>query len=259
MNPVLRESLEVFFVEGHGFPVYFYLLAILAPVEFLALYMPTLGAQVWNGPGNLFAILSSVAVLLIAYFAMRVANQEYAPGRFKPLEHWLREGGLSVGVVVEGRVAFLGVNIVFLLLLAAPLLIWAAAIAHAPPAGLAATLALIPFYAFCYGVWGLVALVLWESEPDNRELAVRCFIGLVVVAALAVYLPLNPVIYMLAIVGQREPPSITAMTWPADSVHFGFHLVLGAAGLAAYRWALGRRLKPDSKTQRRPQPPTHAD
>ena len=52
----------------------------------------------------------------------------------------------------------------------------------------------------------------------------------------------TPVIYLLAIVGQQEPPSVTAMTWPADRVHFGFHLALGAAGLAAYRWALGRRL-----------------
>ena len=246
MNPVLRESLRVFFVEGHGLPVYFYLLATLAPVEFLALYMPTLGAQMWTGPGNLFAILSSVAVLLIAYFAMRVANQEYAPRRFKPLEHWLREGGLSVGVVVEGRVAFLCVNIVFLLLLAAPLLIWAAAIAHVPLAGLAATLALIPFYAFCYGVWGLVALVLWESEPDNRELAVRCFIGLVLVAALAVYLPLNPVIYLLAIAGQRElePFTLAGANWSADGFHLGFHLAFGAAGLVAFHQALRRRLRP---------------
>ena len=247
MNPVLRESLDVFFVEGHGFPVYFYLLIILAPVEFLALYMPTLGEQMWSGPGNLFNTCSSVAVLLIVYFAMRVANQEYASRRFKPLEHWLREGGLSVAAVVEGRVMFLAVNIVCLLILSAPLLMWAAAIAQAPVAGLVATLALIPFYAFCYGVWGLVALVLWERDPDNRELAVRCFIGLVVLASLAVYLPLNPVIYMLAIVGQHEPPSITAVTWPADSVHFGFHLAFGAAGLAAYRWALRRRLEAASK------------
>jgi len=140
-------------------------------------------------------------------------------------------------------VAFIGVNIVFLLLLAAPLLIWAAAIAHVPLAGLTTTLALIPFYAFCYGVWGLVALVLWESEPDNRELAVRCFLGLVVVAALAVYLPLNPVIYMLAIVAQQEPPSITAVTWPADSVHFGFHVAFAASGLVAFHHALRRRLR----------------
>jgi hypothetical protein len=32
-NPVWRESIEVFFVEGHGYQVYFYLLIILTPVE----------------------------------------------------------------------------------------------------------------------------------------------------------------------------------------------------------------------------------
>jgi hypothetical protein len=34
-NPVWRESVEIFFTEGHGFAVYFYLLIIIAPVEFL--------------------------------------------------------------------------------------------------------------------------------------------------------------------------------------------------------------------------------
>ena len=53
MNPVLRDSLEVFFREGHGLPPYFYLLAFLAPIEFLALCTPFLGAQMWSGTGNL--------------------------------------------------------------------------------------------------------------------------------------------------------------------------------------------------------------
>ena len=241
MNPVLRENLDVFFVEEHGFPVYFYLLFILALVEFLALYMATLGAQMWSGPGDLFKICSSTAVLLIVYFALRAANREYAPGRFKPLEHWLRDGGQSAGVVAEGQLAFLVVHIVCLLLISAPLLIWAAAIARAPLTALAAMLALIPFYAFCYGVWGLVALVLWEREQESREIGIRCFIGFVALASLLVY-PLNPVVYLLAVVGQQDPAPLTVggVTWSADSVHFGFHLVFGGAGLAAYRWALGR-------------------
>jgi len=249
MNPVLRDSLRVFFVEGHGLPIYFYLLVILGPVEFLSLYMPTLGAQMWTGPGNLFAICASLAVLMIIYFAVRVANQEYAPRRFKPLEHWLREAGHPAGVVAEGRVAFLVVNVAALALLCAPLLTWAAAIARAPLSALAATLALILFHAFCYGVWGLVALVLWEREQETREVAIRCFIIFLAVASLVVYLPLNPVIYLLAIAGQRElePFTIGALNWSADSFHLGFHLVLGGAGLATYRRALGRRLEAASK------------
>ena len=64
---------------------------MLAPVAFLSLYTSSLGEQMWRGSGNLFKVCSLTALLLIVYFALRVANQEYASGRFKPLEHWLRE------------------------------------------------------------------------------------------------------------------------------------------------------------------------
>jgi len=244
MNPVLRESLEVFFGEGHGLPVYFYLLIILAPVEFLSLYLPSLDAQMWSGSGNLFKVCSSTAVLLIVYFALRVANQEFAPWRFQPLKHWLRDSGQPVGVVAKGQVEFLVVHIVCSLLLSAPLLIWASAIARAPLAGLAVTLALILFYALCYSIWGLVALVLWERRPESRQVVIRCFFFFVAVASLLVYLPLNPVAYLLAVLGRQElaPLSIAGAKWSANSVHFGFHLALGGAGLAAHRWALKRGL-----------------
>src|SRR6185503_2811165 len=123
MNPVLRENVEVFFGEGHVLTVYFYLLVLLAPIEFGSLFTQSLGEQMWNGPGSLFKVCASAAVLLIVYFAVRVADQEYASGRFKPLGHWLRDGKRAVGVVARGREAFLLVNIVCLLLLSAPLLI----------------------------------------------------------------------------------------------------------------------------------------
>jgi len=244
MNPVLRESLEVFFGEGHGLPVYFYLLIILAPVEFLSLYLPSLDAQMWSGSGNLFKVCSSTAVLLIVYFALRVANQEFAPWRFQPLKHWLRDSGQPVRVVAKGQAEFLVVHIVCSLLLSAPLLIWASAIARAPLAGLAVTLALILFYALCYSIWGLVALVLWERRPESRQVVIRCFFFFVAVASLLVYLPLNPVAYLLAVLGRQElaPLSIAGAKWSANSVHFGFHLALGGAGLAAHRWALKRGL-----------------
>ena len=245
MNPVLRENLEVFFGEGHVLKVYYYLLIILAPVQFISLYTSSLGEQMWRGSGNLFKVCSLTALLLIVYFALRVANQEYAPGRFKPLEHWLRDGSQAVGVVARGRVAFLLVHIVCLLLLSAPLLLWAAAISRTPLPGIAATLALIPFYAFCYGVWGLVASVIWERETEGREFIIRGFIFFVVVAALVVYLPLNPVVYLLAVLGRQAlaPLTIAGVKWSADSLHFSFHLVLGSAGLALHRWALKQDLQ----------------
>jgi hypothetical protein len=246
MNPVLRENLEVLFGERHVLTVYYYLLVVLAPVEFGAFYTQSLGEQMWRGPGNLFKVCTSAALVLIVYFALRVANQEYAPGRFKPLGHWLTDGS-QVGVVARGRAAFLLVHVFCLLLLSAPLLIWAAAISRTPLLGLAAALALIPFYALCYGVWGLVTSVLWEGkeESETREFAVRCFIVLVVVAALAVYLPLNPIVYLFAMPGRQElaPVSIAGVSWSADSIHFAFHLALGGAGLAAHRWALKRALQ----------------
>lgn len=245
MNPVLRENLEVFFGEGHVLTVYFYLLIVLAPVEFGSLYTQSLGEQMWRGSGSLLKVCATTAVLLIVYFALRVANQEYAPGRFKPLEHWLRDGSRAVGVVARGRVAFLLVHIVCLLLLSAPLLIWAAAISRTPLSGLVATLALIPFYGLCYGVWGLVASVLWERETEHREFIIRCFILVVVVAALGVYLPLNPVVYLLAVLERQElaPLTIAGVSWSADSAHVAFHLALGGAGLGMTWWALKRSLQ----------------
>jgi hypothetical protein len=244
MNPVLRESLEVFFGEGHGIPVYFYLLMILAPVEFLSLYLPSLDAQMWSGSGNLFKVCSSTALLLIVYFALRVANQEYAPWRFQTIKHWLRDSGQPAAVVAKGQLAFLAVHIVCSLLLSAPLLVWAAAIARAPLAGLAATLTLLLFYAFCYSIWGLVTLVIWERRPESRQVVIRCFFFFVAVVTLLVYLPLNPVAYLLAVLGRQElaPLSMAGMKWSANSVHFGFHLLLGGVGLAAYCWALKRGL-----------------
>jgi len=245
MNPVLRENLEVFFGEGHVLTVYYYLLIILAPVGFIWFYTSSLGEQMWKGSGDLFEVCSVTALLLIVYFALRVANREYAPGRFKPLEHWLRDDRRAAGVVARGRVAFLLVHIVGLLLLSAPLLVWAAAISRTPLPDLAASLALISFHAFCYGVWGLVASVVWERETESREFIIRGFILFVVVVALVVYLPLNPVIYLLAVLERHElePLSIAGMKWSAHSVHFGFHLVLGGAGLAAHRWVLKQDLK----------------
>jgi hypothetical protein len=242
MNSLLRENLEVFFDEGHVLTIYFYLLIFLGPVAFGALYSLSLGEQMWRGSANLLKVCVSAALVLIVYFALRLANQEYAPGRFRPVQHWLRDGRRAVGVVARGREASLLVHILCLLLLSAPILAWAAAISRTPLPALGAALALIFFYAFCYGVWGLVALVLWEGETETREFIVRCFILLVVAVALAVYLPLNPVVYLLAVVGRDElaPLGIAGMSWSADTVHFAFHLVLGGAGLAAHRWALKR-------------------
>jgi hypothetical protein len=245
-NPVWRESLHVYFGEGHGFAVYFYILIILAPVEFLALYVPSLDAQQWTGSASLFKVSAVTALLLVVYFALRVANQEFAPWRFKPLRHWLRDQAQSVAAVGRAQVYFLATHIGISLLLCLPLLIWAGAIARTPPVNIGYTLLLVPFYAFTYGVWGLATLAFWERRIESRQVFIRSFfVGLVILSALF-YLPLNPVAFVLALLSRQELPPLQLFgwQWSGVAVHLTFHIVLGATGYAAHRYALGREAVP---------------
>ena len=98
-NPIWRESAAIYFAEGHGFQVYFYLLIILAPVEFFSLYIPSLDAQMWSGSASLFKVCAVTAQFLLIYFSLRVANQEFAPWRFKSLRLWIRDEGQSVATI----------------------------------------------------------------------------------------------------------------------------------------------------------------
>jgi hypothetical protein len=241
-NPVWRESIEVFFNEGHGYPAYFYLLAVLAPVEFLSLYLPSLDAQTWSGSASLFKVSSVTALLLLTYFSLRVANQEFAPWRFKPVKRWIRDGGLSVPAVARAHWAFLSFHVVFSVLLCAPLLIWAGAIARTPAAKIATTFALLIFYALSYGIWGLVVLVAWERRMETRQVFVRCFFFVLALLSALLYLPLNPAGFLLAFLGEQQlaPLRIAGGHWPATHVHLAFHLLLGGGGLAAHRRALGK-------------------
>jgi len=106
-NPIWRESVAIYFAEGHGFQVYFYLLIILAPVEFFSLYIPSLDAQMWSGSASLFKVCAVTAQFLVIYFSLRVANQEFAPWRFKPLRVWIRDEGQSVEAIGRGQRDFL--------------------------------------------------------------------------------------------------------------------------------------------------------
>lgn len=242
MNPVLHEQFKVFIGEGHGLPAYLYPLGYLALVEFLLLTPMFLDTQMWSGSGSLLKICAACAVVLTVYFTLRAANRMYAPSRFKPLRYWLHERGYPVDVVARGQTAFLFAQVASSMLLLAPLLVWAGAISRTPPASLAATLVLIPFYALCYGVWGLAGLALLESELEGRELMTRGFTVLVLVIAMIVYLPLNPVVYVLAVAGLAEPVrfGIAGAHWSPDVANLSFHFAYGAAGLVAHRWALAR-------------------
>ena len=244
-NPIVREGLEVFFREGHGFAVYLYLLVILAPIEFFSLYLPSLDSQMWSGSASLFKVCAVTALLLIVYFSLRVANQEFAPWRFQTVRRWMREHGQSVSSLARGQIGFLALHVGLSILLCLPLLMWAAAIARTTPGRILGTFVLIIFYAAAYGIWGLASLVFWERHAETRQVFIRCFFFGVLISSALFYLPLNPIAYLLAFLGQQElsPLALMGRKWPAPVVHFGFHLLLGSAGFVLYIMALKREVR----------------
>lgn len=241
-NPVWRESVEIFFTEGHGFAVYFYLLIIIAPMEFLALYIPSLDAQRWSGSASLFRVTAVTVLLLIVYFALRVGNQEFAAWRFKSLRHWVRERGQSAVTISRAQTCFLVTHVALSLVLCGPFLVWAGAIARTPPANIAAIFLLLPFYAVTYGVWGLASLALWERRLENRQVFIRSLFTCLVILSALFYLPLNPVAFVLAFLSRQELPPLAlfGMQWSGTLTHLMFHIVLGTSGYLLYRWALTR-------------------
>lgn len=243
-NPVLRESIDIFFVEGHGFAVYFYILVILAPVEFLSLYLPSLDAQMWSGSASLFKVTAVTTLLLTIYFAMRVANQEFASWRFRTLKRWHRENGQPIAAIAQAQLLFLSLHVALSLLLCAPLLIWAAAIARTPVSMVALTFGLLFFYAWGYATWGLFALTLWERRAESRQVFIRSFFFVLTILSLLVYLPLNPIAFLLSILSRQEfpPLGIAGYKWPAGTVHFAGHLLFIGSALLAHRLALRKEL-----------------
>lgn len=244
LGPLFREGVEVSITEGHGFAAYFYLLILLVPVAFLALFLPGLDAQLWIAPGAFFTTAVAAAMILIAYFTLRIANQEFAPWRFVPLRRRLMEERIAVDEVARGHLALLGLQTAIFVLLAAPLLVWAGAIARVPAGRIAAVLALLFFYGVVYGVWGLVALAAWERKLEVRQVFIRgFFIGTMIVTAVF-YLPLNPVAFLLAYLGDKPmaPLALAGRRWPPEAAHFIFHLVLFAAAVWLYRRALKREI-----------------
>jgi hypothetical protein len=244
LGPLFREGVEVSIAEGHGFAAYFYLLILLVPVAFLALFLPGLDAQLWIAPGAFFTTAAVAAMILIAYFTLRAANQEFAPWRFVPLRRRLMEERVRVGDVARGHVALLGLQTAIFVLLATPLLVWAGAIARVPAGRIAAVLALLFFYGVVYGIWGLVALAAWERKLEVRQVFIRGFFITAMIVTAVFYLPLNPVAFLLAYLGDKDmvPLALAGRRWPPGAAHFVFHLVLAAAGLWLYRRALKREI-----------------
>jgi len=242
-NPVFREGIQIYIIEGHGFVVYLSVLLILAPIEFLTLFLPSLDPQIWMGPANLFKVSSVAALILIVYFGLRVANQEFVPWRFLSLKRWLHQERLTASEVAQGQISLLCLQALIFVLLSSPLLIWAGAIARTAASSILFTLLLLFFYPLTYGLWGLVAVALWEHRMENRQVFIRClFVSLVLLSAL-LYLPLNPVAFLLYYLERREmvPLVLGGWRWPAPATHFLFHFFLLGSGLLVYWRTLNRR------------------
>jgi hypothetical protein len=241
-NPVFREGIQIHLIEGHGFSVYFYILLLLAPFEFLTLFLPSLDPQTWIGPANLFKVTAVVTLVLVVYFSLRIANQEFVPWRFLPLKRWLQQEGATVRDIALANVALLCLHGVIFLLVSSPLLVWAGAIARVSPGAIVYTLFCIIFYSVTYGVWALVAVALWERKMESRQFFIRSFFLAGIFLSALLYLPLNPVAFLLAQLEGKEMASllIWGWKWSAPLVHFIFHFFLLGSALFLYRWALRR-------------------
>ena len=242
LNPVLREGVQIYLAEGEAFLPYLTYLIIFASVQFLTIFLPTLDPQGWMGSAYLFKFASVTALILIVYFTLRLANQEYVPWRFLPLKHWLHKEGVSLSQVASAQLSLLCLQALIFLLLSSPLLAWAGAVARAPAGVILSVYPLLFFYALAYGVWGLVALALWERRAESRQIFVRCFLAALIFLSSLLYLPLNPVAFLFSSLGERDLAPLFVWRWQgsAPAVHWLFHLFLLAAGLLTYRWALKR-------------------
>ncbi len=241
-NPVFEEGIRIYLLEGHGFVAYFYLLIILAPIEFLTLFLPSSDPHVWMGPANLFKVSSVAALILVVYFGLRIANQEFVPWRFLSLERWLHQEGLRISEIALGQLALLCLQAMIFVLLVSPLLIWAGVIARATTGSILFTFFLLLFYSLSYGVWSLVALTLWENRVESRQAVIRCFFVFLLFLSALLYLPLNPIAFLLSYLGREDmaPLVLWGRQWSAPAVHFLFHFLLLGSGLVIYWWALRR-------------------
>jgi hypothetical protein len=65
-------------------------------------------------------VCAVTSLLLTVYLALRVANQEFAPWRFKPVKRWVRENGLAISAIGQGQLAFLSLHVALSILLCTP-------------------------------------------------------------------------------------------------------------------------------------------
>jgi hypothetical protein len=141
-----------------------------------------------------------------------------------------------------GQLSLFSLQLLIFILLSAPFLIWAGAIARVAGLSVLLTFLLLFFYGLSYCVWGLATAALWERRMDTRQAFLRCFIVCLIFFPVLVYPPLNPVSFLLSYLGRQEIASVAlwGSRWSAPVIHFLFHLLLLGSGLIAYGWALSK-------------------
>jgi hypothetical protein len=171
-------------------------------------------------------------------------NQEYVPWRFVALKRWLEQERLAQHSLLGAQLTLLALYGGLFILLSLPLLSWAAAIARAGLDLLGVALVIIFGYFMVYGVWGLVALNLWELRVETRHIAVRFLLGSLFLLTALLYLPLNSVAFLLAYLGGTDlgsPVSILGARPAPRTIHVLFHFLLLSCGIGLNRWLLRRK------------------
>ncbi len=143
-----------------------------------------------------------------------------------------------------GQISLLCLHLLVFLLLSFPLLGWAGAIEHAPVGAILSTMLLLFFYSLTYSMWGLFALAMWDHKEDSRRVFIRCLLVCLLLVSGLLYLPLNPVAFLLHYLEGVElsPLKLWEWKWDVPTVHFAFHFSLLGFGILFYGVAL-KRLK----------------
>jgi len=128
-------------------------------------------------------------------------------------------------------------------ILCIPPLVWAGAIARVHGASVLSTLIFILFDSLSYSVWGLASATIWEDRVESRQIFIRCVFVSWFFLSLLIYLPLNPVAFLLFHLGSLELGAPFGWGWQGSvtATHILFHLLLLVSGLLVYGHAMNKR------------------
>ena len=130
----------------------------------------------------------------------------------------MSEDGVSIVTIGQAQRLFLSLHVACSVLLCAPLLLWAGAIARTPHTSVAGTFLFLLFYALTYGVWGLAAL--GSGSGSQSPIFIRVFFSDLLLQDFAIYRTLR---WLLPLFSEDKRPG----RWRSAAGHYrrGGHLV----------------------------------